>query len=742
MIVFKIMFSLSVFLCKKIRWLGLFFKTHSMGFTNVVEILVMGAQFLALTASYDVRWPAELSFFTTILSYLVKVPILPDIRMQHIAISYLCPILLSLVIILCFKSIFAVLKELVGLFAWIGLAVGIYGYFKNYERALELIYLCGALVCLFLIEATFRGIYDWHNKKMEKLMVEDDKSEKELHDKAIWKQIRNLLLIIICISLAILSITTTFYVDTLYIIIVVVISLFLVYNFVSNLFEKGRLFNTKLNYYFRKHIVQVILFLLTFLYIPITLNSLRFIIPSKYLLYNKDVTCSDTQLIKMKMPFAPYNFGSNVCLDTRNNVNNVNMTLNDYKLSGPIFEERFYQVDTTIPFYTEVVPYFLPGSIAAFLLIALGMPYLYYKLVKICYLLINMMPLKSAAVLPVDTDAWIIKSSLSNNCCKSLYGNLNANFKDFKLILLAYRFLLVVVISLTYVPNISNSAWIFIVVAFVHFIGIGLVLKFKPFTHYLENTLFVTLQGLNVILALLGGCLAFQIIFPSFVYLIVLCIILSFPVLAIVAGSILDYKRTKKRKIDINWKPNSEMVNLTAEELRTADMRMDKQLQFPIVGYFTMLMMMLILSAALSIYGITINAFTYNISNARVAGNLETGLHRMTKMDQLDYAGPYRSCADIQLIISHCTCVEMHLLANDQTEVWKCDHGIYRDDLIILERRGKYDSDFDGLGKDIRPFCSTTFNMAYLNANITLNLNTVPEEIDANGFSDYWDRYC
>ena len=55
--------------------------------------------------------------------------------------------------------------------------------------------------------------------------------------------------------------------------LLLVLGSFLFYNWISNLFRYGRIFNTKMNTYFRENFLKIILLLLSLLYIPIT-NSL------------------------------------------------------------------------------------------------------------------------------------------------------------------------------------------------------------------------------------------------------------------------------------------------------------------------------------------------------------------------------------------------------------------------------------------------------------------------------------
>ena len=714
-----------------------------MGIVNILEIIVIGFQFLALTSTYDIEWPMEFQTLTRILVYLVQIPIFPDIRMQHIVISYLCPIFLSLIVLLCFRSIFSILKDLLGLFGWMGLAIGIYSYFKNIHYAMELIYVCSAIIVVFLLEAGVKALSKYKNQKNKipsKSSI-DEEPLPEPHHKAKWKQVRNFILSIVCIAISILYITV-YQVDKLYFIAIGTIGLMLLYNFGSNLFLKGRLFNTKINYYFRKHVIQVILFFLAFLYVPITLNALRFMIPSKYLLY-RDKHCLDTQLLKMKMPFAPFYYGSDLCLNTTN-AYKVDMTM-DYDLSFNLLEESFYEMDTTIPYSTEVLPYFLPGSILAFLLITIAMPYLFFKLVNVCFNNVNALTLRTDLIVPEDLTVWEIRSSVSNNCCKSMYSDLKETFKDLKLILLAYRLLIVGVYSFTFVPHAVNNSYIFIIIGFVHFVGCILSSIYKPFAHYSENFLFSALQALNFLLALFGGCVAFGISISSSVSLGMIILVLVLPLFAFAIGFWLDIRRVHQLKEDINYRSYDAFVEFTSEQMRDSDMRLDKKLQFPIVGYFTLLLMLLIISAFLSIYGYNKHFFTFIIANGRLDGSMESILAPMTAMNQQGFTGPFRSCSDVNTLIANCACVDMHFSVVNQTEVWKCEKTAYSNELVVLERKlVTLDSvqAYDDLVLSIRPYCSRSFDMTYLSANFTLISSQIPNDIGYTDFFNYWSQYC
>ena len=690
----------------------------------------MGIQFLSLTASFEVNWHPDSSEMVKFLVYFTKIPIFEDIRIQFLILALGMPVVLSIIILVCFKSIFVVLKELLTLFSIIGLSYGIYGYLNDLQYAYQLITICGVLVLIFSLEFVVKGLLNCRKSRIQdtnSLKSQDDSSDQELHHKAIWKQIRNSVLIAVIIGLSLLGYFTN-QLNSYYMGVITVIALFLCYNVISNLFLKGRKFNTKLNYFFRLHIIKVILFILNLMYIPITLFCLQFMIPSKFIPY-QDNPCLDSQLLKFKMPFAPYHYSSQQCLNTFSN-----QTLS--KLStGSLLnytEDRFFQSDPTLSYYSETIYYYLPGSVLFAFFISLGMPFLYYKLVTVCNKMIQLMPLKP---IPEEIDEWHVKSFVSKNCCSSLYKGLKEKQKDFKLVMLAYRLLIVSVIAFTYTANIKNDAFVFIIITFVHLIGLICSIYFKPFISTSHNLLLIAMQLINVVLAGITGLLAFQVELPSIIFTILPFLFIGIPFLLCSIGGAIDIFYYRKRKKNPKYASLDVFVELTTEQLLESDMVMDKLLQTPIAGYFTIIMLLGLVGMIVCYYGTTRLQYTYKLAQGRATSNFEKGLVRMNNYDQFN--GPFRSCSEISELLKTCTCVDMHLTVTNTTEAWKCEHLSFNDELVILQRiNADFKESYHLESLSIRPWCSNQFNMDKLDSNFTLKAPIDDE------FKRYWEKTC
>eukprot|EP00834_Sanchytrium_tribonematis_P001426 NODE_35_length_36362_cov_0.944434.p2 type:complete len:708 gc:universal NODE_35_length_36362_cov_0.944434:7746-9869(+) len=701
---------------------------------NLFEIAIMGIQFLSLTASYNVVWNNDWIGIAKVLSFFTQIPITEDVRIQHGYISCLFPLVISLIVLLTFKPLFTVFKDVVSLFCWAGLGFGIYESTskENVSLGFQLISICGAILGILLAEAIIKKLWKRRAKKLnraESFDTEPDDSNK----KPFWKQLRNLSLSGIFIFVAILAIQSSQ--SWWYILILFACSSLLLYNFISNLVPKGRELNSKINYLFRKHTTKIILTILSAFYIPLTLDCLQFILPSKYLLYGKDITCTSNQIIKMKMPFPPATFDSLMCLESfNNNTNHVSLKMSNYHLSVDLNQERFYQSDTTIPLYSEVYPYLFPSSFIIFALVSIGLPFLYYKLVNICYIYLQELPKYNISEKSQD---WGVASKLSSNCCNSLYCNLNEKFKDFKLMMLAFRLLVVIVTSATYVPNIegNGSQYVFIILVFVHFVILASEIYFRPFTNYTENFFLFGFQFVNLVFVIFATLSAYRTNLPAVLPFVTLAVIILVPILAIIVGFSYDlYIKKKKTEIDASF------TNVDASKvILDLDMKIDKKLQSLVVFYFATLYGLIFVGSAVYYYGTTKNFFTFRFSNGRTNGNMEVTLKEMTSLEDKFQFG--RSCEDISILLKNCNCVNIpQVYKLNSTEVWKCDQVAYADQLLILERTTE--SNFMDLNFKIRPFCSNQFDTNYLLSNMTLRKEPIADLVNFDDFNSEWIKFC
>lgn len=100
--------------------------------------------------------------------------------------------------------------------------------------------------------------------------------------------------------------------------------------------------------------------------------------------------------------------------------------------------ESFLVLDPSISCTKEIYPFFMPGSLLILMTFTIGVPILYYRLVKIV-----MNFIQQIEVLESHYTNWESKTRASDNSCKQIYQSYHEKWKFFKIALIFYRLLVV-----------------------------------------------------------------------------------------------------------------------------------------------------------------------------------------------------------------------------------------------------------------------------------------------------------
>lgn len=270
----------------------------------------------------------------------------------------------------------------------------------------------------------------------------------------------------------------------------------LFYNWFSNLFRFGRVFNTTLNKFFRENFLKIILLFLSLLYIPIT-NSIF----SSFNCEKK--TCSaGYEFPVTELTFSVDSIESSF---TRANINSTTCYSCGFDLSTcPIADSLCPEVsddrlvsDFRISCKEEMYPFYLPGSLLLFFAMTVGTPYLFYKIITICKRYIEEIPIKGDL-----RDKWPIIVYFSRNSCRSLYSDFSYDWRYYKLTILLQKLVIVAI----FIFGISQPFLVTASLALSHAIFACLSIYSRPYKQPVENALAVLcllVNSTNAICALL-----------------------------------------------------------------------------------------------------------------------------------------------------------------------------------------------------------------------------------------------
>ena len=212
-------------------------------------------------------------------------------------------------------------------------------------------------------------------------------------------------------------------------------------NFLGNFSKRGRTIFTKLNSFVRKSSLKLVLVLLALIYMPINTVLLKFIVC-------KPFTCGSGQMITrtdseayissiLFTAFVPRS--ENGATPTCTPCVMDDQCPSDMKVQMCGGEtDSLLAIDPTLSCTKEILPYFVPAVILMIFSFTFGIPFLYYRLVK----LVNVF-LQKVKVIESRDDPWIIRIRASKNSCSQMYNVYYYKWRYFKLMLIWYRLLII-----------------------------------------------------------------------------------------------------------------------------------------------------------------------------------------------------------------------------------------------------------------------------------------------------------
>ena len=665
----------------------------------IIELVSLYTQFLAISFSIKVDWSVGWQKYIQ-LSKVFNMNFLSafygfygiqfaDYRVHHILVTNIAPLGIALVLLILFKSPIVVLWYVVTLSS---VVVSIFGYYVYTMVEPQPMYKYMGLasvivfVIMFLILVIQLIVNCCRKRTNYKLgMVDVESFDKidvtvAIHVKSNAKQVRNF----------IVSIVLLFIGYTQFIFPFLIFGFLVLINCLLNCFTKGQQFTSDINTWCRKSSLKIVLILLGFIYIPITTDTLE-------MLFCKELKCKVNEVIDRGFPTAlsfdllshSEQFGQcKPCLfDSMCTIGNqLCQQESDLRLIS----------DPSFSCSSEIYKYFLPGSILMLAGFTIGVPFLFYKLVKI----ISKFLLQIRVSDKQGEDVWAVQSHLSNNSCSSMYKSFVMNWKYYKLVLMGYRLLVVLIFvflsSLEY--NIAASVCLFM----AHVGALLFTIKSQPYASLSIQLLYYCIILVNIINCGLVITNASGIILQDSLIPFIVTLNAVLPILMYTLGYYVDRKRMKElrgsfsQEFDAETKKQHKGVHKFVNEddlkkIKAMDMILNRKLLNIAVNYFIFLGFIATLAGSIGILGIASQSSRFNAM-------IDTRLH----YDQI-YKNELGSYTSWDQFMDNCCC--MVAMGNKQKgiEHWKCINNKEFNYKLLVRK----DMDLDGY--DIREFCGRSF---------------------------------
>ena len=342
----------------------------------------------------------------------------------------------------------------------------------------------------------------------------------------------------------------------------------------------------------------------------------------------------------------------------------------------------------------EIYKYFLPGSILMLVGFTMGVPVLYFRLVKKVSKFLRQIRVTENAT----DDKWLVQSSVSKNSCSSLYNSFKMEWKYYKLLLMLYRLLIVLIFVFLTALDFTLGTSIFLFLA--HFSAFAFSIYSHPYSDKAAQFLFYTVIVINI-----GNC-ALVIMRAAQIYIdntwlpVIVFINTCLPTLMFFIGYLLDRKRIRKlyaKSIEFNGKPPPEgllhlVIDADRAKIKTMDAILNRKLLNIALNYFVILGIISSISGSIGLLGIVSQDSALKVrSDTRIQG---------PDIVQSEF-GSFYSWKEFT---DNCCCM---LNLSDQIngiENWKCNNNL-EFQFKTLIRAGT-----DVNGYDVRPFCGRVYN--------------------------------
>ncbi|KAJ1515449.1 hypothetical protein HMI54_001360 [Coelomomyces lativittatus] len=805
-----------------------------MGLFTIVEIFSNFSQYLGIIGSIDVVWPESLKWIGDYLHFLrvdftqtinlpnINLPSL-DFRAQHIILINAFPLALAIILLVFFKSMrvvlwYCALLTSVGvLFTGLVLRFIPSGPFTSMTSISQLLCIVGGscLVLCFLgfifyrlitnyrhkihpqqpsssedeeLQLTKQNSKDIESSSIHNLDIEAITLKDRISKKSFWIQTRNFTLGSLLLFFGLLiagvfpsnvfgSVFHFYYLveDAFYSVgatigwIMVSFGLALIYNWTMGHFAIARRFHTRLNYLFRKNFVKVVLALLGLLYVPMSTSIFS------CFLY-KFVSCpTGTELVHS---FVRLDLDSLITTFTRSQYTGVackscyfnnNECPIASKLCPGESDLRLYS-DPSISYNSEILLYYVPGSILAVFSIIIGFPWLFYKLILISSRFVSELPVRRGYR---KEERWKSQCKVTSSSCRSLYTMFEYKWRNYKLITLIHKLIVVAVFTL----GGGNSFAVICALVASHSAFAIMSIYSRPYINKGEDILAIVCLFINVLNAVIALLVALGFNIPTYVSPIVITLNTVFPTATIILGLYFQYLeekaerkleeeklarqiqaklKTKKKKIIKNTKELEDngdtsedessiesKININVKEKAKAalkikksdllfidsmDQELDQRLLNVLVNFFLFLGLVSFLSLAISILGVLLASNSRSFLYPRYFSTSDAPISTLS----MEFAG-YASwnefitncCCQYSLPVDNLGIVINSTKINSITEVWKCvipkDVSNSTGNFLYKLRLRKY-GNFDGT--IVRAYCSTRFNSNLVYGNPTLNTST------------------
>ena len=557
-----------------------------MGFTSAVEISAIYLQFLSITYSLYTNWSINWRWYINfVLFWKFELPNVDvygfrfdDIRVHYIVVTAMVPYATALFIQTVFqkklKLLFIILFQLFMSLFVAGVAMSALSNYDSREDVKSLKGASNGLIAAGVIAMSIYGLVGGATKlkkrKQEKVTAGKDMGETgerqtvkttELGSNAPQtlkqKKLKVFMILLITILFFSFKLAALAYISLL---------LFVIY-LVLNVSSSGREQLHKVSIVVRKASLKFLLFVLGLLYIPITTAVFEMIVC-------KEVSCPKGQMLKKPRYFDNMHIQSDTSAGRESGVSSISseyITLqnicevcdfgpNSLSLC-PGESQSVLGANNLISCKYDIASYYLPSAIFFILIVSIGIPLLYYKIVKDVTISVC-----NDAIEAKLEEKWFQDKEKSENSAKSMYSGFKLKWRYMEVILMAYRALVLVIFIIF--SSIDLDIVSAVLISLVHSGALVFTLKNRPY--YSRSDLFLLIATISSNLLnsifLIGVNSTTSEVSAVFAYLLIVPNVI-FPAAAYAYGRYLDKKEEKtieKFEVDVvkDDQTNSSLINL------------------------------------------------------------------------------------------------------------------------------------------------------------------------------------
>eukprot|EP00003_Mantamonas_plastica_P025648 TRINITY_DN5075_c0_g1_i1.p1 TRINITY_DN5075_c0_g1~~TRINITY_DN5075_c0_g1_i1.p1 ORF type:complete len:829 (+),score=253.40 TRINITY_DN5075_c0_g1_i1:498-2984(+) len=719
------------------------------------EIILAHIQYIGMLNLIDVPWPSlwfEWSGWVTLFSLdlNVNIPDFPnlDFKLHWIAIVIIIPMFLTIITLFLFKNPRVVIWYFITL---ISLALTLAGVLSILVPEISTNFVVGSmtfviiggsglLICgiLYLVTKNSGKPVYTHEKKEAGAEYEEDDDEDvddeigdvtryEIQRKSKFSIMRSFILasLFTMAGLLILEI-----VDPSFLFSVpggVVASgtmaglgtlvgrialglgaLFFIY-FVLSVTHKGNEILDKISGMLRGNFIKLILFVLTVIYIPVT-NTMA----SAWSCV--DLTCPSGFAHPISIPG---NITDRTFTTNRNMCDEC--TFLDSCPTGlqqalcPLKTQNVLSADVTVD-CAQIQRFYLPASFVMMLAFVLGVPYIYYSLIRKHTKFLRQIPAHLPSTIDqddVEEEAWAQRLSLSSNSAKNLYTAFEKKYRYYKLLLLAQK-LAIVICTVLLIQFSQMLATLTLVIHGIFLVWAGYTAPYLSNAQDMMSTASGAALTISSTLALL---LSISVPVPDIVFSWVLVANAGLPILMALCGFIYQKQQKRKAEREIEEAAYERARRMSSEEQRDKarlvieqeeaqknvakiiDKNLNRWTLNAITNFFLAMGLLAFVALALCTVGVLYTdalqsneSYEYSLSGATTIDEAKADMLRH------QFVG-YKSWTDFT---DNCCCQKGSGASNqDEVELWRCRNKKTKSRARKLNGQS---------GLVFRDFCAHSFN--------------------------------